>query len=382
MRSRQLFAKRPPSGRPGVVDSALLTALALLVVVGLLALASASAYYSFARYGSWYHVVLYQMAVGGIPGLFLLALFFSVDYRRWQRLNWLWLVVTLGALTLVLIPGFGQVRHGARSWLGVGTLTMQPAEVVKLTALLFLAGWLARSGFHDVRSVTRGLLPFLLFTGSVLGLIALQPDLGTLLVVAVILAAVYYVAGAQLLQLGSLGLMAVALSGLVLLSGGYRTERLLVFINPDLDPQGIGYHLRQATLAIGSGGWFGRGLGKSHQKFAYLPEVSADSIFAIIAEELGFVVAAGLVALIAFIVLRALRVARDAPDPFGRFLAVGVATWFGFQSFLNIAVMVGLTPLTGLPLPFVSAGGSALASNLAAAGLLLNISRHSTAART
>ncbi|MDO8560272.1 MAG: FtsW/RodA/SpoVE family cell cycle protein, partial [bacterium] len=166
------------------------------------------------------------------------------------------------------------------------------------------------------------------------------------------------------------------LLGMVLMSGGYRTQRLLVFMNPDLDPQGTGYHLRQAKLAIGSGGWFGRGLGKSYQKFAYLPEVSADSIFAIVAEELGFFVAAGLVMLLAFIILRALRVARDAPDPFGRFLAVGIATWLGFQSFLNIAVMVGLAPLTGLPLPFISAGGSALAANLAAAGLLLNISRH------
>ena len=376
MRYRHFSATRQPPPRPGAADRVLSAALALLVVGGLLALASASAYYSFARYGSWYHVVLYQMAAGGIPGLLLFVFFFSVDYRRWQRLYWLWLLLTLGGLALVLIPGLGQVRNGARSWLGVGPLTVQPAEAVKFTALLFLAGWLARVGFHDVRSVTRGLAPFLLFAGSVLGLIALQPDLGTLLVVAVILASVYYVAGARLLQIGSLAILAVAFLGLVVLSGGYRTERILVFMNPDLDPQGVGYHLRQATLAIGSGGWFGRGLGKSHQKFAYLPEVSGDSIFAIIAEELGFIVAAGVVALIACIVLRALRVARDAPDPFGRFLAVGVAAWFGFQSFLNIAVMVGLAPLTGLPLPFVSAGGSALASNLAAAGLLLNISKY------
>ena len=376
MRYRQFSIIRRRTDGQGAPDTALLAAIALLFVLGLFALASSSSYYSFTRFGSWYRVVLYQMAAGGIPGLLLFSLFFSVDYRRWQRWGVFWLVLTLGSLLLVFVPGLGEVRNGARSWVSLGPLTAQPAEAVKLTALIFLSGWLARIGFHDARSIGRGLVPFLAFTAAVLGLIALQPDLGTLLVVAVILATVYYVSGAQLLYVGSLAIVSLALLGMVLMSGGYRTQRLLVFMNPDLDPQGTGYHLRQAKLAIGSGGWFGRGLGKSYQKFAYLPEVSADSIFAIVAEEMGFFVAAGLIVLLAFIILRALRVARDAPDPFGRFLAVGIATWLGFQSFLNIAVMVGLAPLTGLPLPFISAGGSALAANLAAAGLLLNVSRH------
>lgn len=360
-------------------DMCLLTAIGVLVVFGLFALASASSVYSLQRYGNTYYVVLRQLLVGGVPGLFLGALFFTVDYHRWQRYRWWWLALTLGLLAAVFMPGVGQVKNGARSWLGIGALSFQPAEVVKLTALIFLAAWLADTGYHAVQEWRRGFLPFVAFAGVTTALIALQPDLGTLLVVAVILAVMYFAAGAAVVHVASLGgAAAIGLVSLLLGGGGYRLQRLLVFLNPGLDPQGAGYHIAQAYLAIGSGGWFGRGFGKSHQKFSYLPEVSADSIFAIIAEELGFVAAVALVALIALMVLRALRVAKRAPDPFGRFLAVGIATWFGFQSFLNIAVMVGLAPLTGLPLPLVSAGGTAMATNLAAAGLLLAISRHAS----
>ncbi|MDO8559502.1 MAG: FtsW/RodA/SpoVE family cell cycle protein, partial [bacterium] len=211
MRYRQFSIIRRRTDGQGVPDTALLAAIALLFVLGLFALASSSSYYSFTRFGSWYRVVLYQMAAGGIPGLLLFSLFFSVDYRRWQRWGVFWLVLTLGSLLLVFVPGLGEVRNGARSWVSLGPLTAQPAEAVKLTALIFLSGWLARVGFHDARSIGRGLVPFLLFTGAVLGLIALQPDLGTLLVVAVILATVYYVSGAQLLYVGSLAIVSLAL---------------------------------------------------------------------------------------------------------------------------------------------------------------------------
>lgn len=367
-------ARRSHTGR--APDMYLLTAIGVLVVFGLFALASASSVYSLQRYGNTYYVVLRQLLVGGVPGLFLGAFFFAVDYHRWQRYRWWWLALTLGLLAAVFIPGVGQVKNGARSWLGISALSFQPAEVVKLTALIFLAAWLADTGYRAVQEWRQGFLPFVAFAGGTTALIALQPDLGTLLVVAVILAVMYFAAGAAVVHVASLGgAAAIGLVSLLMSGGGYRLQRLLVFLNPGLDPQGAGYHIAQAYLAIGSGGWFGRGFGKSHQKFSYLPEVSADSIFAVIAEELGFVAAVALVALIALMVLRALRVAKRAPDPFGRFLAVGIATWFGFQSFLNIAVMVGLAPLTGLPLPLVSAGGTAMATNLAAAGLLLNISR-------
>ncbi len=366
---------RPAATHPDVM---LVTALAVLCGFGFFALASASSIASLERYGNPYHVVARQLLVGGVPGAALFAIFQAVDYRRWQRYRWWWLALTLALLAAVFAPGIGQVRHGAQSWLGLGPITFQPAEVVKLTAVLYLAAWLAGAGYHGVQRFRHGFAPFVVFAGLTLGLIALQPDLGTLLVVAVILATTYFAAGAKLTHLGALAVMAAAGAVAVLPRGGYRWQRIVVFLHPNFDPQGAGYHITQAYLAIGAGGWFGRGLGKSHQKFSYLPEVSADSIFAIIAEELGFIAAAGLVLLLALVVLRALRIAKFAPDPFGRFLAVGIAAWFGFQSFLNIAAMVGIAPLTGLPLPFVSAGGTALAANLAAAGLLLNISRHTT----
>lgn len=375
---RHQSPRRSPSAPAGRPDVVMFSAITALCVFGLFALASASSIYSYQRYGNTYAVVLRQLIAGGIPGVVLFGLFFSVDYRRWARYRWVWLLVTLGLLGAVLLPGVGVVKNGARSWIGFGPVSFQPAEVVKLTALLFLAAWLAEAGYQSLQRIRYGMAPFLVFAGLTAALIAAQPDLGTLLVVGMILAVTYFASGARLLHVLLLVCASVVGLLLVFLSGGYRAERLSVFLNPGLDPQGVGYHITQAYLAIGSGGWFGRGLGKSHQKFSYLPEVSADSIFAVVAEELGFVVTVLVVAAIALVVLRALRIARRSPDPFGRFLAVGVATWFGFQSFLNIAVMVGLAPLTGLPLPFISAGGTALASNLAAAGLLLNISRQTS----
>ncbi len=375
MRYRSLTASRPPPARHAP-DLVLLAAFGVLVVFGLLALASASSADSFERYGNAYRVVLHQLWFGALPGVALLGGFLVMDYRVLQRYAWLFLVVTVGLLAAVFVPGLGQIKNGARSWLGIGPLSFQPAEIVKLTALVWLAAYFDRIGYHGVRSWNKGLVVFAAVAGATVGLIARQPDLGTMVVVGAILLSAYFVAGARWQHLGVLTCAALAGVIAIIRQGGYRLQRLLVFLQPELDPQNTGYHISQALVAIGSGGLLGRGFGKSHQKFSYLPEVSADSIFAVMAEELGFVVAAGLVALIAVVVLRALAVARAAPDPFGRFLAAGIATWFGVQAFLNIAVISGLAPLTGLPLPFISAGGTALASNLAAAGILLNISRY------
>lgn len=374
MRYRHLMTPHAPRGSQPP-DLVLLSAIGALVVFGLLALASASGYYSFQRYGSWYRVVLYQIAVGGIPGAMLGYFFYRVDYHRWRQW-WGWLLCgTLALLSLVFVPGIGQEYNHARSWAVIGPVNFQPAEIAKFSAILFLAAWLSRSGYQQVRSFGQGFLPFAVALGLICGLIALQPDFGTMLVVFVVMISMYFAAGARWLHLGFLGGLAVAGIIFLLMTGGGPAKRIEAFLNSGTGVQGSSYHVQQAYLAVGSGGWFGRGFGKSHQKYAYLPEVSADSIFAIIAEELGFVVTSLLVVLLTFVILRSLMISKIAADPYGRFLAVGVATWFGFQSFLNIAVMVGLAPLTGIPLPFISAGGTALASNLAAAGLLLNISR-------
>lgn len=375
MHYRHLLSRRDAATAHLGPDGLLAGAVGVLLLFGLLALASASSVYSYERYGSTYHVVGRQLLFGALPGLVLFGLFFILHYQWLRRYRWWFMVATMGLLGAVFVPGVGQVRHGATSWLGVGPFTFQPAELVKLTAVVWLAAWLEQVGYYRVRLWWDGFLPFAFFTGTVVTLIALQPDLGTLLVVGVILVTMYFVAGARWVHLGVIACGAAAALLAVLGQGGYRVQRILVFLNPALDPTDTGYHISQALVAIGSGGWFGRGFGKSHQKFSYLPEVSADSIFAVIAEEVGFLAAAGLVALLVLVVLRGLAVARAAPDPFGRFLATGIAAWFGFQGFLNLAGMIGLAPLTGLPLPFISAGGTALATNLAAVGLLLNISK-------
>ena len=376
MRYQRLQAYRPAARSGHPPDFVLLSAIGVLALFGLFALASASSMYSFQRYGTPYRMVIHQITNGMIPGVILFAFFSTFNYQRWQRYRWWLLLGTIGMLAAVFLPGVGLIRNGARSWLQLGPVSFQPSEIAKLTALIYFSASFSLAGFQQIRDLQGGLLPFGFAAAGIGGLVALQPDLGTLLVIGVIFAVMYFVAGARIAHLAMLGGVAAIGAIAVLLSGGHQLERVTVFLNPGSDPQGTGYHMTQSYLAIGSGGWFGRGFGKSHQKFAYLPEVSADSIFSIIAEELGFVFMVGLVALLVFIILRALKVAHGAPDPFGRFLAVGIATWVGFQSFLNIAVMTGLAPLTGIPLPFISAGGTALASNLAAAGLLVNISKH------
>lgn len=377
MRYQRLRTYRPAARSGHPPDFVLLSAIGALALFGLFALASASSMYSFQRYGTPYRVIIHQIINGVIPGLILFAFFSAFNYQRWQRYRWWLFFGTVGILAAVFLPGVGLIRNGARSWMQLGPVSFQPSEVAKLTALIYFSAWFAQTGFQQIRDLQGGLVPFGIAAACIGGLVALQPDLGTLLVIGAIFAVMYFVAGARVAHLAMLGGVAGIGAIAILLSGGHQLERITVFLNPGSDPQGTGYHMTQSYLAIGAGGWFGRGFGKSHQKFAYLPEVSADSIFAIIAEELGFVFAVSLIALLVFIILRALKIARAAPDPFGRFLAVGIATWFGFQSFLNIAVMVGLAPLTGIPLPFISAGGTALASNLAAAGLLINISKQS-----
>jgi cell division protein FtsW len=209
------------------------------------------------------------------------------------------------------------------------------------------------------------------------GLVILQPDLGTLLVIATIALAVYFSAGAKISHIFALLAAGVAGAVILIISAPYRAARLLAFLHPELDPSGIGYHINQALLAVGSGGFFGLGFGQSQQKFAYLPEVIGDSIFAIVAEELGFLFATALIILFLLLAWRGFLLVQSAPDDYARYIIIGIISWFVLQAFFNIAAMIGLIPLTGIPLPFISYGGTALASCLAASGILINISRQS-----
>ncbi len=257
----------------------------------------------------------------------------------------------------------------------MGLFSFQPAEIVKLLLILGFAGWFSYRGKEQNQDFWNGLVPFAVILGLVSLLVVLQPDLGTLIIIASISLAIYFTAGAKLTHILGLILCGLGAFGVLIIQAPYRAARIMTFINPQFDPQGVGYQVNQAFLAIGSGGWFGLGFGQSRQKFAYLPEVMGDSIFAIIAEELGFIFVVALIALFILLAWRGLKLAQAVSDDYARFIVIGIISWFVLQAFFNIAAMVGLMPLTGIPLPFISYGGTALAASLAGVGILANISR-------
>ena len=358
-------------------DYVLLALVGFVTLIGLIALTSASGIVAYSKFGDSLFYVKRQVLYGLCPGLVLLCIGMTVPYHFWRRWALPFFLFTMLLLVLVLIPGVGASYGRARSWFNVGGISFQPSELAKLSFLLYLAAWLERRS-ASLASLREGLLPFLILLGCVAGLIAFQPDVGTMGLIVSMAIAVYFVAGAPLWHLGMVvGGVMTAGAGLIAIAP-YRLARLLTFLSPDADPSGAGYQLAQALLAIGSGGIFGRGLGASRQKFQYLPEVAGDSIIAIIGEELGFV-ALTLLLLIFFAILwRGFRIARRAPDRFSQLVVVGVCSWIIVQAFFNIGSMIGILPLTGLPLTFVSYGGTALAMIFFAVGIVLNISKHIT----
>lgn len=291
-----------------------------------------------------------------------------LDYHRWYKLALPFLLLTLFLLVLIFIPGIGIAALGARRWINAGFFVFQPAELAKLALVVYLAAWFSFQEKHRTGA-------FLLLVVMVAGLIVAEPDLGTSLIILATAVTIYFLSGAPLWQFFVLIPIFIAgVSGLAIFSP-YRLQRITTFLRPETDPLGASYQIRQVLLALGSGGWFGIGIGQSRQKYMYLPEANTDSIFAIVGEELGFIGAAVLVVLFLFLVWRGLRIAKRAPDNFGRLLALGISSWIGIQAMLNLAAMVALVPLTGIPLPLVSYGGSSLIMTLAALGILLNISR-------
>ena len=348
--------------------------VALVVGLGLLLLASASAVVSFQKFGTSYYYLQRQFLYGLIPGAVLFYLFSRLDYHLVVKWSLLALGVCLVALIAVLIPSVGVSSGGASRWLDLGLFSFQPSEFVKLTFLVYLVYWLDQKGYDAIRSWRNGIIPFLVWLTVVMVLLILQPDMGTMIVIALSAVLVYFLAGARFstilyFMFGGAGLMY-----LLIKIAPYRLERLTAFFNPEIEPQGIGYHINQALLAVGSGGFLGVGLGHSRQKYQYLPEVTGDSIFAVIAEELGFVLTTLLLLFLAGLIWRGIKISNRAPDNLGRLLGLGIMGWLGLQIFVNIAAMLNLLPLTGIPLPFISHGGSALAASLGALGIVANIS--------
>lgn len=311
-------------------------------------------------------------------GVGVVAMFFimNVPYHTWETHSKTLLIICFVLLVLVLVPGVGLVRGGARSWIGIGAFSIQPSEFMKLGLIAFLSKFLSMRQKH-MATFKKGFLPAVSLVFLAFGFIMLQPDLGTGVVLVATCMLMIFVSGASISHFMTLAGIGVAGFVYLIASAPYRIKRITAFLNPWEDPQGDGFQIIQSLYAIGPGGLMGAGLGKSLQKYFYLPEPQTDFIFAILAEELGFI--GGTVVMILFIILlwRGIKIALEAPDGFGRLLALGIIFMITIQVMINVSVVIGLIPVTGITLPFLSYGGSSLTLTLMSAGVVLNISKYS-----
>jgi cell division protein FtsW len=352
----------------------LLAVVGTLLTIGVVMVLSASSVFAYARTGDSYSYFKRQL-LWVVAGLAVMLVASRVDYRRWRRLGVPLLVgATLGLLFVLVHPG-AVTANGATRWISVAPgVTVQPAEFAKLALLLFSAGVLARKArlLGDVRHLLVPVVPLTVFLAL---LVMLEPDLGTTLLLCAIAFGILFVAGTPLTLLGGIGSLGLAAGLGLIMSADYRRVRFLSFMDPAADPQNVGYQFIQGRLALGSGGLLGVGLGASRQKWSYVPNAHTDFIFAIIGEELGLLGTLSIVLLFIAFAYGGVRVAQRAPDPFGRYLAGGITVWIVVQALVNIGAVVGVLPITGVPLPLVSFGGSSMLVLLAAAGMLLNIAR-------
>lgn len=355
-------------------DVWILISTLLLLTIGVVMVYSASAVLAYHEFGDWFYYLKRQLlfAVLGIIAMFFTM---NMDYHVWKKYAKIGLIICFALLVIVLIPGIGVIRGGARSWLGIGSFGIQPSEFMKMGMILFLAKLLSDQQ-SKITSFTKGLFPPLALVGAAFGLIMLQPDLGTGAVMVGASLIVIFTAGARFLHLSFLALAGIAGFVGLILAAPYRLQRITAFLDPWQDPLGAGYQAIQSLYAIGPGGLVGLGLGMSRQKYSYLPEPQTDFIFSIIAEELGFI--GGMVVLLLFLILvwRGMRTAITAPDTFSSLVAVGIVGMIAVQVIINIGVVIGLMPVTGITLPLISAGGSSLTLMLTSIGILLNISRY------
>ncbi len=361
-------------------DKSFVTAIFVLILFGLVMLFSASSVVSYARFGNTYHYFIRQLVslAVAVAGFFIVS---RINYQIWKKLAIFFLFFSIALLVAVFIPGLRAGIGTANRWIVIFGFNFQPSELVKIAFLIYLATWLEAKR-HTVGDLASGVIPFLAILFVIALLLMAQPDLGTLLIIAATAMVVFFAGGAKISHLALIILLAaIAIFAVVSLRASYQNERLKCFKDPNSNTDSHCYQLNQSLIAVGSGGLFGRGLGESRQKYMYLPEVWGDSIFPVIAEEAGFLVSSLLILLYLFLFYRGLLIARGAPDVYGSMLAVGVVTWLAIQTFLNIGGMINLIPMTGVPLPFISAGGTATLSNLLAMGILVNISKHTKQSR-
>ncbi|MEZ5169854.1 MAG: putative lipid II flippase FtsW [Acidimicrobiia bacterium] len=366
-------AWRGPGAQRPALYVLLFATVVVLNVVGLVMVLSASSVVAEANYGSaWFFFE--RQILWTLLGIGTFVVVARVDYRKWRRLALPLLALSAGLLVLVLVPGVGIHVDGATRWLGTGSLRFQPTEVAKLALLLFSADLLTRRAreIYDWRLVVAPVLGVLAIFSV---LVLKQPDLDSTIVLGLIAFALLIVGGVRMKHLMTLGVAGISLAALLAVGAGYRRARVFAFLDPWSDSSNTGYQIAQSLIALGSGGWTGVGLGAGRAKWMFLPNAHTDFIFAIIGEELGLVGCLIVVALfVAFAVFGVLTAVR-APDRFGMLVAAGVTVWVVGQAIINIGAVIGLLPVSGIPLPFVSFGGSALVFTMVAAGILGNIAR-------
>ena len=356
------------------IDYPLLITVILLAVFGIIMIYSASNIWALYKFNDAFKFVKHQ-GLFFIIGLFLLVFISKIKYTRYYEKANTILFLVLILLILVIIPGIGTVRNGSRSWFGIGSFGLQPSEAAKIALIIFTSKYLVNNE-RNLKDIKKGLLPILGIIFLVFGLIMLQPDFGTGVIIVISTIGLLFIGGVNFkffIRLGILGIIGVVV---LILIAPYRLERILSFLNPWNDPLGSGFQIIQSLYAIGPGGLFGYGFLNSRQKHFYLPEPQTDFIFSIISEEFGFMGVLIVTSLFLIVIIRGFKIARKSDELFGKYLAFGITFQIAFQAILNLMVVVGLIPVTGVTLPFLSYGGSSLLITLCSIGILLNISRY------
>ena len=365
--------------KKGQFDYVLIIIVAILLILGILLLSGVSAISSQEKFKRTTYYLFHQIIWGLGIGIFLGFIAFKIPLSVFKKGAWVLILINLIFMILVFIPKLSIASGGAPRWINFVFFTFQPSEMLKLAFILYLSAWLANRGKASLQKNKENwkitLIPFLLILGLITFFLTYQSDISTLAVIVIIACLMYFLANISLWH--SVLILSLVTGGLLLLIrlAPYRIHRILVFLRPEIDPMGIGYQIKQALIAIGSGGISGLGFGMSKQKFGFLPQTMSDSLFAIFAEEAGFIGATILIILFLIFLWRGFRIARNSKDKFSQLLAVGISIWICVQAFVNIGAMIGILPLTGIPLPFISYGGSHIATELIGVGILLNISK-------
>lgn len=356
------------------VELVLLISVIVISIFGLIMIYSSSYIWAEYKYNDAFKFVKNQ-GLFLIIGIILMIIISKIDYNLYFKKANLILIICLALLVLVLIPGIGTIRNGSRSWFGIGSFGIQPSEFAKLGLIIFVSKYLANN-YKATNDIKKGVLPILGLTLLIFGLIMLQPDFGTGSIIVVSIIGLLFVGGVDIkffLKIGAVGVIGVV--GLII-AAPYRLSRILSFVNPWKDPLGSGFQIIQSLYAIGPGGLLGFGLGNSRQKHFYLPEPQTDFIFSIISEEFGFLGVLIVVGLLVTILIMGFKIARNSTDLFGKYLAFGIIFQIAFQAVMNLMVVIGLIPVTGVTLPFLSYGGSSLLITLVSIGIVLNVSRY------